>query len=558
MRLEHPRRGRFGETEEREPKKCGVEPTAAEHVRVRAEVRVPSVAFDLLGDEPAVLHEALDREVAELAAGMHREEPIERDPAEMTRVRVVAELVARFPDPVVGVTPVAADVLAEPAEHALGLAVEDAIAPDETSDGVDRLAVNVDLHLARGRVADPNRARARVSAPLGKNLLAGPRLSPDIVEDSELRTREPSRVEQPTDECLRILDVAEAEERPSREGSVAEPTIAVVVVEIAAESFGKRRCRRGDDRPRGSVRQKLQCERAAHHGATVRAIVAGARRPAAPPAERRFALPLDELPERRHDRGRLAGEGQREGESLPGSEARLGAQTAGRVHREADVAAQRDQSRTDFEPDSERAAVDEGRYAAVIGPRIEIHDERDLAPRAIDDANELMLGMEGLPLLVFARGGQEVRDDRHARRGMESGFEDVRVLDVTPLDLPGRERRDAPRTAGLEIEQPPEQRRAVELRPTKPVDRARTRDERRCPPISNGGVILDLARARLPPPRVDTQGTQVFAGARKYSASSSLTTLRYCSSKSRPTFVRKAFRSGSFSAARVTRAKCRS
>src|SRR4051812_10603565 len=49
---------------------------------------------------------------------------VESDPAEQARMRVVLALFPRLPDPVVWLSPMAADVIAEAPEHLLGLAIE--------------------------------------------------------------------------------------------------------------------------------------------------------------------------------------------------------------------------------------------------------------------------------------------------------------------------------------------------------------------------------------------------------------------------------------------------
>ena len=92
-----------------------------------------------------------------------------------------------------------------------------------------------------------------------------------VVEDLQPRAGQPRRVQQPAGERFGLVAVAEGEQRAHGERGVAQPAVAIVPVEVAAEPLGQRRGRRGDDRARRRVDEQLERERAAEHGPGERA-----------------------------------------------------------------------------------------------------------------------------------------------------------------------------------------------------------------------------------------------------------------------------------------------
>src|SRR5581483_5947248 len=98
------------------------------------------------------------------------------------------------------------------------------------------------------------------------------------------------------------LAEAEARERVHREGRVADPAEAVVVVALAADPLGQRRGRGRGDRAGRRLDQQLQRERAADDRVAPRAVVALVR--PAPPRLLRAAEPLLDLAAQR-ERDRL-------------------------------------------------------------------------------------------------------------------------------------------------------------------------------------------------------------------------------------------------------------
>src|SRR5438309_452640 len=69
-----------------------------------------------------------------------------------------------------------------------------------------------------------------------------------------------------------FLPISELEQRAHGERSVAQPAVTVIPIQVAADAFRQRRCRRGDNGSRDRETQQLQSEGAAdnlvvgHHG----------------------------------------------------------------------------------------------------------------------------------------------------------------------------------------------------------------------------------------------------------------------------------------------------
>ena len=122
-------------------------------------------------DRRALEGEPPGRDPGEHPALVQLEQPRERDPAEHERVRPQPRRLAWLPNPRVRHEPPVADDLAEPAEHRLRFAVEARAAADRLRDGVDDLAVDVELVLPGGGVAAPHRPGAAVPHEVGQELL---------------------------------------------------------------------------------------------------------------------------------------------------------------------------------------------------------------------------------------------------------------------------------------------------------------------------------------------------------------------------------------------------
>ena len=120
-------------------------------------------------------------------------------------------------------------------------------------------------------------------------------LAARAVHDLE-RLRAPGgRPPEPRHVVVRLVPVAEHEERIDRERGVAEPGVAVVPVALAADLLRERRGRRCHDRSRRRVRQPLEDEAASKHLFPVRPDVSAALGPGLPVPDRSLELAQDQL-----------------------------------------------------------------------------------------------------------------------------------------------------------------------------------------------------------------------------------------------------------------------
>ncbi len=196
----------------------------------------------------------------------------------------VARRPAHLPQPLVRLAPVGADRVRQ-AAHELPVRRGDPPADLRVEpDRLEHLAVDVELPLLHRAVADPHRARAPVAGEVGELDLGEHPLAADPVEDLEVLGPPRARAPEPVAERVRLVAEAEREQGDEGERAVADPGVAVVPVPLAARLLGERGGRRGDDRPRGRVGERLEHERRAPHRRLVGAVVAAAGDPPAPEA----------------------------------------------------------------------------------------------------------------------------------------------------------------------------------------------------------------------------------------------------------------------------------
>ena len=187
-------------------------------------------------------------------------------------------LAAHLPDAGVGLAPDAADEVGDLGESPAGLAVEPPAGLRVDQRGLEQVAVDVELRLRGGGVADPDRARAPVAVEL-ERALGCALAAVEAVEDLQARVGELGRVQQPPEERLGLARAAELQEGLERECRVAHPAEAVVPVALAADLLGQRGGRRRRDRAGGRVEEQLERQRAADHGIAPRARRRRAARP---------------------------------------------------------------------------------------------------------------------------------------------------------------------------------------------------------------------------------------------------------------------------------------
>ena len=235
---------------------------------------------------------------------------------------------------------------------------------------VEQLAVDVELRLAPGAVADAHGLRVAPAGEVWQLALAEVVLAADPVHDLQ-RGASAGRARHEGDELLRLVAAAADVERLQRQARIADPREAVVPVALPAHRLGQRRRRRGDDRARRSIGQAFEDTRAESDELAVRPcvdVVVGL--PGAPA--------LDRV---RDPRGDLLGRGRRR---------RLVSLRRDPAQREADALARGDGKRRlhrhvldrdgDACTDADAVRAAEGAAAVVLHPE-ERSDESVLGAR---------------------------------------------------------------------------------------------------------------------------------------------------------------------------------
>lgn len=153
------------EADEREHEEARVELLGAVELREDAVGGVVTAGADLVVNAIAGVAPAVEFAVElELLEGL--DAPIEGDPGHHFRVREVAAGTANFPDAFVGFLPVLRDEVDEVALDVPGVVGGGEAEVTFEVGGVDDLAVDVELELARGGVADADGAGVFVSAKM--------------------------------------------------------------------------------------------------------------------------------------------------------------------------------------------------------------------------------------------------------------------------------------------------------------------------------------------------------------------------------------------------------
>ena len=117
---------------------------------------------------------------------MQLQKAVERGPAEHARVREVSALSAHLPDALIRFTPALADQLAKANQLFLRAAIERSSIAHEVQHRADHFAVEAELDLSRGRVANPDWPRAAVPAQMRQLVLLGRMSAVHVVEHLQL------------------------------------------------------------------------------------------------------------------------------------------------------------------------------------------------------------------------------------------------------------------------------------------------------------------------------------------------------------------------------------
>lgn len=152
---------------------------------------------------------------------------------------------------------------------------------DQEPHGGDHPAVVVELVLAAGAVAEPNRSAVGVARPVERSL-GGYAAAVQREHWREPRPMKAARVQQPVEEGAGLSLEPDAEEGADADAGVARPPVAVAPVPAASELLGKRCCRRCDGGAGGGIGKQAQGDEAALDVVREWPVERDARRPPPP------------------------------------------------------------------------------------------------------------------------------------------------------------------------------------------------------------------------------------------------------------------------------------
>src|SRR5215472_319207 len=120
---------------------------------------------------------------------------------------VVALPRSRLPDAFIGLVPVFRDVFSKPDQDFLRAAVKSSVELPILRAGVDDLAVDIQLKLLPGAIANAHRRRVPIAAQVPKLVLVRSELSENRIQDPELRLGQARRVQQPGKKALGFISI---------------------------------------------------------------------------------------------------------------------------------------------------------------------------------------------------------------------------------------------------------------------------------------------------------------------------------------------------------------
>ena len=517
------------EPDQRQHQVGGVQVVGAEGLREGVDPVAPAFAQDGLTDLVLRPRPGLDavRGPETLGQGCR---PLERHPTHQLGVDEVAGLAPYLPDAVIPLLPAPGGGVGQLDEKPSGgrghlersvpsvrsgrgpcparPVVEESVG--QSMHGAEQLAVDVELALAPGPVADPNGnglppARQVGQLPLGQVVLAA-----DAEHDLQvavLLEGSGGGGGHVVEELVGLIGTGRHPQRLDGERGVSDPRVAVVPVSGAADDLGERGGGRGADRTGGLERQRLE-----HPSAVVDQI--------APRTDIGLVQPRPGLPPRhrvvqsRRDLGLAPHPGLPvvgpfavlQGEADPLSLMKAQPARGGRpVDRHGHGARQdQDIGATDG-GQSPVDRVEEGEHQAVLRSRGVLHLDLDLPHAARHLAQQELWRVPPQIVAPVAFPHRQRVDDDGGPRGRAVGrLQDHGVIHVATGDRLGARRPHRPVARRL-AQQPSEDRRAVEARAAQPVDRPVQAHQRRTVPVRQQGVIADRTAAhRRAPWRLST------------------------------------------------------
>ena len=359
-------------------------------------------------------------------------------------------------------------------------------------DRVQQLAVDVELELVGGAVADPHRLGAGIALPVLQGLLLEVRGAVDPVHDLQRPRRLThllgGTIVQPAPEGLGLLGEPEPEQGVNREGAVPDPGEAVVPVALAPDLLGQPSGRGGHQGAGGRVGQQLQGDRRAVDLLTPAAPVGRAGQPATP-EPRRVGEQAEQLLGGHGPRWAVGGRLQHHPPGLAGAHGQgAGHVVAVALHRPLPRAVQGQLQGRGAEHRPVVGELQLMRLPAVVEPGRALEHKPHLAAHAPHHPDQ-PVPVAG-PLGVVDR--HEVGHLADPVGGHEPGDQDGGVGKVQlPGDVVVALGADAETPAVVVVEQRGEHTRRVEPRAAEPVDGAVGGDQRRGLEVSDQPVLGD-------------------------------------------------------------------
>ncbi len=424
-------------------------------------------------------------------------------------MREGAAFAPHLPDAVVQFAPALLQRLEQHVLQAPGLCQRRQVGDAGRIQGVDELAIDVELALPGRTVAPAHGPAALVAGQPGDFQLRQPAIAGDAVHDLQLVGVPGHCAQQPLPPCLGFLAIPGVEQGVQRQRRVAQPAMPVIPIAAAAQLFGQRGRRRGDDPAGGLECQQLQRDQRAHHrvtGAVARSVPMAALGPLLPPRDGAVHA-FDPVG---HEPGRAVRAVIRQGErhDAPG----MHRKARRRLHVVAfqlDGRVQLDGVRPGDGVESVVAPPHPRHALAVVKAQDQLHVHLHMAGLAAHDAHDIH------PLVVVAER-HEVLHQHRSRAGFETGFQHCGVGHVAArrgADLAVR--RNEPASMALVAQQRGKARGRIEVRQAQPVDRTVPRDQRRGQHVADEAVILERFGHAGPQPAPRNSGYSVMPPSTK-------------------------------------------
>src|SRR5262249_18491026 len=221
------------------------------------------------------------------------EAAVERNPAHYLAVDMVAWGASSFPQALIRLFEVFGRERHQPFDQIAILRVELASQRRHQIRPVGKFAVDIELALIIGTVADPHRSAAAIPFKMLEDLLVERHFRADAIHDLDYSWPLAADELQESAECFRLAAVTEHREGEECEARVAEPAVSIIPVALAADFLRERGGSRGHDRPGRRIGQQLQREGAPHDNIAVWSVIPAIADPLDPECPRDCKQALD-------------------------------------------------------------------------------------------------------------------------------------------------------------------------------------------------------------------------------------------------------------------------